>query len=161
VDLFSPHDDVRLEVRDSNGEWLEGQITSTFWQGVLPETGDYIIRVIGGEAEAEYTLVVTIPSRIEFAPGATSAQVQGNLSAYERHDYILTALADQTMRVVITSPDNNVLLTIVGADGIPLVNGLMSGAWEWQGQLPATQDYIIRALGTDQPASYTLDVVIE
>jgi hypothetical protein len=31
-------------------------------------------------------------------------------------------------------------------------NGLMSGASEWRGQLPAAQDYIIRALGTDRPA---------
>jgi hypothetical protein len=28
----------------------------------------------------------------------------------------------------------------------------MSGASEWRGQLPAAQDYIIRALGTDRPA---------
>ncbi len=161
VDLFSQADDVRLEVRDSSGGWLEGQITATFWQGTLPETGDYIIRVIGGEADAEYTLVVTIPSRIEFSPGATSAQVQGDLAARESHDYILTALAGQTMNVVITSPGGNVLLTIVGADGIPLTNGLMSGASAWRGQLPATQDYIIRALGTEQPAPYTMEITIE
>ncbi|MFQ5400792.1 MAG: hypothetical protein ACE5E7_14500, partial [Anaerolineae bacterium] len=101
------------------------------------------------------------PVRIQFAPGAISATVQGEVDAYESDDYVLRALAGQTMTVVITSANNDVLLTIVGADGVPLTNGLMSGATSWTGTLPATQDYIIRALGTAQPASYTLTVTIE
>ncbi|MCP4425314.1 MAG: hypothetical protein GY803_12535, partial [Chloroflexi bacterium] len=161
VDLFSTDEFVRLEVSDSGGNWLDGQITPTFWQAELPQTADYVIRVVGGDAAADYTLIVAIPIRIQFEPGAISAQVQGDLNVYERDDYILRALAGQTMTVVINSPDNNVLLAIVGADGIPLVNGLMSSASKWSGQLPVTQDYNIRVLGMDQPATYTLDVTIE
>lgn len=161
VDLFVDDPNARLEVKDSAGGWLDGQITTTMWQGQLPETGDYIIRILDGHPYADYTLRVTIPSRIQFAPGAISAQVLGDLNAYENDDYILRALAGQTMTVNITSPNNDVLLTIVGADGIPLTNGLMSGASEWRGQLPLTQDYIIRAIGTDQPDNYTLAVSIE
>ena len=161
VDLFSQDENMRLEVRDNSGGWLEGQITPTMWQGELPTAADYVIRLIGGEAAADYTLRVTIPHRIQFAPGAVSATVQGDLTAYESDDYVLRALDGQTMAVTISSPNNNVLLTIVGADGISLTNGLMSGASEWRGQLPETQDYIIRALGTDQPADYTLSVLIE
>jgi hypothetical protein len=161
VELFSPDENLRLEVHDSSGEWVNGQITPTMWQGDLPETADYIIRVFGSETAADYTLHVAIPRRIEFAPGAVSAQVQGELAAHESNDYILSALAGQTMALTITSSEQNVLLTIVGADGVPLTNGLMSGASEWQGQLPATQDYTIRAVGTGQPATYTIDVSIE
>ena len=65
------------------------------------------------------------------------------------------------MTVNIDSPNDNVLLTIVGADGIPLTNGNMSGATSWTGELPATQDYTLRAIGTLEPASYTLTVTIE
>ncbi len=53
------------------------------------------------------------------------------------------------MTVDNTLPNDNVLLTIVGADGIPLTNGLMSGATSWQGQLPDTQDYT-------QPVTFSL-----
>ncbi|MEJ2749265.1 MAG: hypothetical protein P8183_15370, partial [Anaerolineae bacterium] len=115
VDLFSQDENMRLEVHDSSGGWLDGQITATMWQGQLPATADYIIRVLDGAPNADYTLRVTIPSRIQFAPGAVSAQVQGDLAAHESDDYILGAAAGQTMTVNITSPNSNVLLTIVGA----------------------------------------------
>jgi hypothetical protein len=106
---------------------------------------------------------VALPTvnRIQFAPGAISATVQGNVAANVSDDYILSAAAGQTMTVVIESPNSNVLLTIVGADGIPLTNGLMSGATSWQGELPATQDYTIRAIGALEPAAYSLTVTIE
>ncbi len=161
VDLFSQDENMRLELHNSSGGWLDGQITTTMWQGELPESADYIIRVLDGSPFADYTLRVTIPSRIQFAPGAVSATVSGDLTAYESDDYVVRALAGQTMAVTISSPNNNVLLTIVGADGSPLTNGLMSGASEWRGQLPTAQDYIIRALGADQPTDYTLVVLIE
>ena len=161
VDLFSQDEAMRLEVHDGGGSWLEGQITPTLWQGELPATADYVIRILDGSPYADFVLRVTIPSRIQFAPGATSAQVLGDLSAHESDDYILRALVGQTMAVVITSPNDNVLLTIVGADGIPLANGLMSGATAWRGQLPATQDYILRAIAAGAATTYTLDVSIE
>ena len=175
VMLTVPDDSARITVQDSSGDYLYGQITTTLWQGELPETGDYVIRVIGGEAApsarstplsrsgqtVSYTLQVIIPQRITFAPGAISVTVEGDVAAHVSDDYILAAQAGQTMIVDITSPNSNVLLTIVGADGIPLTNGLMSGATAWQGELPATQDYTIRAIGTLEPATYTLTVTIE
>ena len=161
VELFSAEEFVRLEVHNNSGGWLDGQISPTMWQIELPATADYVIRVFGGDTVADYTLRVSIPSRIQFAPGAISATVSGNLAAHESDDYVVSALAGQTMTVAISSVNNNVLLTIVGADGIPLTNGLMSSASEWRGQLPAVQDYIIRAIGTDRPSDYTLVVSIE
>ena len=71
------------------------------------------------------------------------------MAAHVSDDYILAAQEGQTMTVDNTLPNDNVLLTIVGADGIPLTNGLMSGATSWQGQLPDTQDYT-------QPVTFSL-----
>lgn len=169
VMLTTPDDAARITVKDSQGNYLNGQRIPTFWQGGLPETGDYVIRVYGGETApaagsgqaVAYTLQIIIPQRITFAPGAISATIEGDVAAHESDDYILAAQAGQTMTVNITSPNSNVLLTLVGADGIPLTNGLMSGATGWQGQLPVTQDYTVRAIGTLEPATYTLTVTIE
>ncbi|MCC6602638.1 MAG: hypothetical protein IT327_05480 [Anaerolineae bacterium] len=169
VMLTAPDDQTRITVLDGQGGYVEGPMSLTFWQGTLPDTGDYVIRVFAGETApsagsgqaVDYTLQVIIPQRISFAPGATSATVQGDVAAHVSDDYILSAQAGQTMTVNIDSPNSNVLLTIVGADGIPLTNGNMSGATSWQGQLPATQDYTLRAIGTLEPASYTLTVTIE
>jgi hypothetical protein len=169
VMLTVPNDEARITVLDGQGSYLDGQMSTTFWQGTLPQTGDYVIRVFAGETApsagsgqaVSYTLQIIIPQRITFDPGAISATVEGDVAAHVSDDYILAAQAGQTMTVNITSPNSNVLLTIVGADGIPLSNGLMSGATAWQGELPATQDYTLRAIGTLEPASYTLTVTIE
>ncbi|MBK8903456.1 MAG: hypothetical protein IPM53_19895 [Anaerolineaceae bacterium] len=161
VMLTAPDDQARITVLDGQGGYVEGQMSTTFWQGPLPDTGDYVIRVFAGEAAVDYTLQVIIPQRISFAPGATSATVQGDVAAHVSDDYILAAQAGQTMMVNIDSPNSSVLLTIVGADGIPLTNGNMSGATFWTGELPATQDYTLRAIGTLEPANYTLTVAIE
>ncbi|MFZ1399524.1 MAG: hypothetical protein WAS33_21635, partial [Candidatus Promineifilaceae bacterium] len=160
--MVSPPDaGISLAVSGSGGDFLYGQQSATLWQSELPETGDYVIRVRAGETAVSYTLQIIIPQRISFTPGAISATVQGDVAAHVSDDYILSAAAGQTMTVVIDSPNSNVLLTIVGADGIPLTNGLMSGATSWQGELPTTQDYTIRAIGTLEPAAYSLTVTIE
>lgn len=161
VDLFADDEWARVEVRDAQGELLSGTITPTAWQAELPTHGDVIIRVLADEAAGAYTLRVTIPARIQFDVGATSAAVTGELAAHETADYVLSAAAGQTMDVTIASPGENVLLTVVGADGIPLTNGLMSGAMAWRGQLPVTQDYILRAIATDSDTPFTLTVTIE
>ena len=162
VELTAVEDDAtRITVRDGQGNFLDGDMSTTFWRGYLPETGDYVIRVFGGETAVDYILQVFIPQRITFATGTKSAIVQGEVARYYSDDYILSAQAGQTMTVNIDSPNDNVLLTIFGADGIPLTNGLMSGATSWQGELPVTQDYTLRASAPVEPASYTLTVTIE
>jgi hypothetical protein len=54
----------------------------TSWQGWLPRTGDYIVKVYnsGGSSE-NYSLTVQIPARIQFAQGAYSKSVWGHGSA--------------------------------------------------------------------------------
>jgi hypothetical protein len=58
--LTAPDENVRLAVQDSSGDYLYGQQSKMLWQGELPTSGDYLIRVIGGETAVVYTLTVTI-----------------------------------------------------------------------------------------------------
>jgi hypothetical protein len=122
-----------------------------------------------------YVLQVTIPGvaaptaaptpapqakRIEFAPGATSAVVQGTLDAQAIDEYLLRALGGQWMMAMVSSPDNSVVLEICGlADGRPLVRTDMRQTF-WQGVLPNTQDYGIKAVSTESATSYTLQVIV-
>ena len=64
------------------------------------------------------------------------------------------------MSVEITSPNNDVLLEIVAEDGTPLKR-YQNGPPSWTGQLPATQDYFIRAVSVGADTSYTLRVSLE
>lgn len=97
--------------------------------------------------------------RIRFAAGGTSAAVPGNIGPGQVRQYVLGAAEGQTMTVGVASPNNDVALAIWGADGVVLLSD-HAGATEWQGVLPATQDYFIGLSGAAEPTLYRLTVSI-
>lgn len=97
--------------------------------------------------------------RIRFAAGGTSATVPGNIGPGQVRQYVLGASAGQTMTVSVASPNNDVVLAIWGADGAVLLSD-HAGATEWQGELPATQDYFIGLSGAAGQTLFRLTVVI-
>lgn len=74
--------------------------------------------------------------------------------------YVLRALAGQTMTINAFSKQANLLLEISGADGQPLKT-FGGGSSNWSRVLPKTQDYVIK-IATDNggTAIYTLLVAI-
>jgi hypothetical protein len=171
--ITSPDNSVVVDIygRSDGQPLLRGQTRQIAWHGVLPATQDYAIKAVSTGGATPYTLEVFIPAapaptaqpqvrRIEFAPGATSAIVQGNLAAGAVDEYLLRALAGQWMTVWVRSPDSSVVLEIYGVtDGQPLLRSHMRQTY-WQGVLPATQDYSVKAVSTAAATSYTLEVVI-
>jgi len=98
--------------------------------------------------------------RISFAAGATSADVQGQVAAGKIDEYVLKASQGQWLMVSIFSPKNDVLLAVTGlSDGQPYLRSA-AGATAWQGKLPATQDYSLKAISSGAASSYTLQVTI-
>ena len=77
------------------------------FRGTVPTAQDYIMHVTSNMGMG-YRLNVTIPERISFKPGTTSATVRGSLEAYETHHYVLHAMADQTMTVSVSAPGDSV-----------------------------------------------------
>jgi hypothetical protein len=146
---------------------------ATMWVGQLPSTQDYYIHVRSvAQAPVDYTLEVIIPpdasqpepepTRIQFAPGAISTQVQGRLAAGRSDRYVLSAMAGQEMTVNLSdaSAGVNAILIIWGADGTVLISD-HAGATIWAGQLPSTQDYYISVRSVPQDSvDYTLEVMI-
>ncbi len=102
---------------------------------------------------------VTPAIRIQFATGATSAAVTGNLEAGQMLTYVLKALASQVMNVKVSSPNGDVFLGIVGADGIALLNNTAQDT-TFSGTLASTQDYYISLTASGAATSYTLSVEI-
>ncbi len=141
--ITSMNSDLALAILDaSNMQVLVNGDSSV--QALLPHSGDYYIRIKDtGSAGADFVLGVTIPARITFAPGGISATVSGKIVDHFNTSYLLRALAGQTMTVTVTAPTGDIGLTIYGvSDGQPLVRA-ESGATNWSGTLPATQDYMI------------------
>ncbi len=134
-----------------------------FWRGVLPVTEDYVIRVTAGSAPVNFSLDIAIPARITFPPGTTGITITGTTSERRIVTYLLRANAGQTMTVNLSAPPNAAVLTIYGlSDGNPLVNGNMSGATSWSGQLPGSEDYVIQVMPVvDGTVNYSLQAIVQ
>lgn len=140
----------------------------TVWSGALPSTQDYLVQVATPNNRAvSYELYVEVtspttptPVRIQFAPGATAARVNGITSAIEPARYLLRANAGQTMDVDLTVDNVNAYITVLHPNG-----GNLAGAGgpihHWMGTLPVTGDYIVEVLnpGTGL-ANFSLTVTI-
>ena len=172
VIVRSPDNSVVLEIYGlGDGQpLLRSQMQQTSWQVILLTTQDYSLKAVSTGGATTYSLQVIIPpletpptpqvKRIEFAAGATSAVVQGSLAAEGIDEYLLRASAGQWMMAMVSSPDNSVVLEIWGSnDGQPLVRSHMRQTF-WQGLLPATQDYGVKAVSTAGATSYVLQVII-
>jgi hypothetical protein len=131
------------------------------WQGILPSTQDYVVQVIAPPSAQSYELIISIPARINFASGATSASVNGTTVNGNVVEYVAYAGAGQTMD-----------LTLVPSNGpaVLLLYGFQTGQWllysnqdkkTFSTSLPATQDYIIGVVPTSGTVvNYTLTVAI-
>lgn len=132
------------------------------WTGVLPRNGDYLICTATPSGTVSYNLAVTIlplgsqptATRIQFAPGATSANVSGTVGNNNRQCYVLGARAGQTMTIQASSPANIVNFSLVGADGTPFKR-IENGPPLFSIRLPLTQDYTIcTGVPADTPPTY-------
>ena len=102
--------------------------------------------------------------RVQFARGASSATLHGNLHGYDTVDYVLGARAGQTLSVRLqpTSASAYFNVTKQGADEALFV-GSTSGN-QFTGRLPANGDYAVRvylmrnAARRDEHANYTLSI---
>ncbi|HEY0079054.1 MAG TPA: hypothetical protein VGB73_10440 [Pyrinomonadaceae bacterium] len=100
------------------------------------------------------TTDTTVPKRIRFARGRTTAVVKDAIRLCTSHEYKLRARAGQTMNVNLVT-GKRTSLTISAPDG----NNLLDGGKDWTGELPTSGEYII-TVGTDATARYTLEVTI-
>lgn len=140
----------------------------------LPRSQDYLITVGAADVGAAYTLFVSItgstrpantplpvrPVRVNFAPGATSASLQGFLAPGGQNQYLLRAQAGQTMYVELEAPPSGVNFAISGvSDGQPYKR-LAVASRSFSFVLPITQDYLITVAGDGAATSYSLFVSI-
>jgi putative hemolysin len=163
VSIASPNNDVFLSIHGvSDGMPLvRAAAEQTTWRGLLPASQCYSIKAVSSGSSSFYSLFVRIPAWIRFAPGGISAVIQGYVNAGQLVDYVLYAQEGQTMSVTITSPNNNVFLSIEAIeDGIPLVR-IAADATEWSGLLPGTEHYRLGAFAGGESTSYILEVTIE
>lgn len=159
--LTSAISDLRLKIVQKSTGTVLVAVDGASTQATLPADGDYLVQVIGGSQNADFNLGVTIPARITYDEGDSSASVDGTISGHKSVTYLLRALKGQTMTVTVTSPSSAVGITIYGLDdGQPLVRA-ESGAKTWTGKLPATQDYVIVVVPAVDATTFKLDTQVK
>jgi len=154
---------IYLEIYNrATGSYLvKASSALTSWQGWLPRTGDYIVKVYNGGGNSEnYSLLVEIPARIRFARGAYSKSVFGRGSAAKIISYVLWARANQTMTVTLASSTGSVYLSIRGFSGGQTLVASSASQTTWTGTLPQSQEYIIDAVQGGTWVDFTLTVKI-
>lgn len=188
VSVSSPTNNVFLSVLTPSGAFLaQATVGAKSFTGALPQSGDYTFRVSTspGAATTTYTLNVTVtgagqplpptlpPStsapppatstapypRIQFAPGATSATVSGQVDSSASKGYLVGASAGQRMQISLTSPGGNVYLTVTSPSGSTMASASL-GETSLDRFLPENGDYIIQVSTPGGATNYTLSVSI-
>jgi len=135
--------------------WIDGSFMGVLLINSTPDGYEWYGVYLGPDKPQQ-----TEPIRIEFDPGATEATVWGGLAANSIDEYVLYAMEGQTMTVTITSPGDQVYLSMYGmSDGIPMLRAAFEIS-SWSGVLPASQDYSIKAVASGAAPSYQLEVTI-
>ncbi|MCB0197489.1 MAG: hypothetical protein KDJ65_36420, partial [Anaerolineae bacterium] len=166
---------VKLIIFGADGNvLLPDSANATSWQGLLPDPQAYFIDVksVAG-VPVDYTLEVVLPpvaeeaptqsgttaERIVFEPGNPVAQVQGRVNPGQFRRYVIEMGAGQAILVRFPS-GIGVQLVIAGEDGTILLPET-ANANSWQGELPATQNYMLDVRSVSGAVvDYTLEVVI-
>jgi hypothetical protein len=135
---------------------------SSSWQTMLTTTQDYLIQIAGGASTENFTLNVSTPARITFAPGTISAQFSGSTPGGLNVAYVLRARAGQKMKLKLDSPGGNAVLSVYGyQDGQPYLRYVVEQT-TFDFTLPATEDYIIQVVPrAGAVVSYTLSVQVK
>jgi len=161
--VSSRDNDVTLSiVAADGGTLLPATQKWSNWQGILPATQDYYFKIFAGASAENFSLWVSIPSRIQFDPGAISATVSGKTVDGYIASYVLAAQGGQTMNIVLTPNPNAAALTVWGFnDGQPYMRAQM-GSTTFNMQLPSTQDYIIDVVPqAGQEVDFTMTIEIK
>lgn len=154
-----PVSGLRLVLYGADGTVLKsGMSAGSSFRGAVPTSQDYVLALTAGDARVSYTMAVMVPERISFAPGATQADVEGELPALSKHDYVISAQADQAMEIDVSS-QTSTQLVVYGADGTVLQSGIGGGA-SFRGVVPATQDYVVSLVTGAEPTAYRMSVQI-
>ena len=163
VYVGSLNNDVTVSIVMQDGtNILSAAAHQTSWQGSLPQTEDYYLTINGGASTENFSLTVTVPSRIVFAAGATSATVSGNTVAGYGVSYTVFAGKGQNMNVDLENLSAKASLSIYGfTDGQRYLRS-EKGQTSYHFVLPSTQDYIIVVMPVaGSVVSYTMTVDIQ
>lgn len=100
-------------------------------------------------------------TRIAFDRFATSTTLGGSLALGQTRSFVAQVGGGQILMVSVGSPNNDVFLRIIAANGdILLDSGMGIGQTSWQGRIFVTQDITIQLIARGSATDFSLSVII-
>ena len=162
VNVAQAGDGVFLSVYTTDGVALASPTANVRrWQGRLPDTQDYVIKLAGRGDATDLALNLVIPVDLQLPPAGQSAAMKGIVEPFETMYYLLPGTAGQRVTITLTAGERNVILEVAGADDGHLLLPAAAGQMTWAGVLPTSQDYLVRAISSGVRAEYTVEVRVQ
>lgn len=164
VQLSSTPSGANFELRGANNNVYKSFNDPTLnWSFTLPESQNYRITV-NSSTPVFFTLVVTLgaggtPQRLTFTPGQTLQQVTGAVGPGQSPQYIFTASAGQTLRVILFSTNGQGNFSVRGVLDNQIYKPDSNPSTDWQTVLAVNQDYLITVTSPTQ-TNFTLQVFL-
>jgi peptidoglycan/xylan/chitin deacetylase (PgdA/CDA1 family) len=99
-----------------------------------------------------------LPQRVEIEPDDALVTLEDHVGFNGINGYLVGAQAGQVMTVTLTSPHDDVWLSVRGhQDGVVLTS-IFSESTRWAGEVPGTQDYLINAVAAGGETGYSLQI---
>ena len=149
-----------LSVTDVYGNvFLDANQRQNSYSMYLPRTATYYVNVYSMGYAENFTLQIYIPARVTIPVGQTSAVMSGTLAPYSVVSYTAYMYAGQTARIDdYSGPRPNSFLRVSGLQTGLIYMDYTSYSPSWYSVVPATQDYLIEVISTDQTSNYRLTV---
>ena len=158
--VLSPGADLEVSVHrlDDGSKLSDTDQNPSYWADIVPETLGYLVKVRAVES-GPFALEVEIPRRIILDADSNGAEITTLAPTHTPVTYVLEAEAGQLLTASVSAlEDGDAQFAIHGLqDGHQLVQWEASAA-SFEGEVPKTQDYLIRVLAVGAPTELVLKV---
>jgi hypothetical protein len=153
---------IRLSIFGEDGQTMPASTRpdGAFLASPLPANQRYFVIVSDSGQGSSFTLLVEIPALLSVSPSGGSASAGGGVMNGRPVTYQVRVQAGQTLSAALVAPAGEAALHIEGLQDGQVLLHRDQAATNWTGAVPATQDYLIRAVPTGETAAFTLQIEI-
>jgi len=160
VDLQSTND-VFLSIFDSDGRVLQSfEEEGSSYRGYLPADGDWYMDVKAVPSDANYSLYLEFPERLNFPKGIYEKSAVATIPAAGVHNFIIWAEGGQKLSVDVT-PAKNFILEVYEVNSGDILLSTQSRSSSFEVVLPELGDYMVNVINqTNEPQDFSLSVEV-
>jgi hypothetical protein len=160
VNLQSTND-VFLSIFDSDGRVLQSfEEEGSSYRGYLPADGDWYLDVKAVPSDANYSLYLEFPERLNFPEGIYEKSAIATVPAAGVHNFIIWAEGGQKLSLDV-KPAKNFILEVFEVNGGDVLLSTQSGSSSFEVVLPELGDYMVNVINqTNEPQDFSLSVEV-